>query len=484
MTDPTAVLSMIHEGADNNSATRLFRGEPVLAWTLRRLERSVCLGNMVVICWEDQLQDVEPIAAGHGADLLVKGPRAPIASVEAVAAVRRWCDGWRGDLRGACDFDLGFHAPWVKEAVENLESQAAVLIDPAAALVDADIIDRLIERAVHQPAELVYSLTPPGLGGAVVNMELLQRLADAELHPGHLLHSSNEQIGAVQFDGDLPLPASVTRAHGSFKLDSSRQIWRITNAMVSLNGQLIGSPSEALVTRLGAENYPDPLPRDIVLELTTARVTSPCFARTRSSASPRQIKSDVAMRLFKECAAFDDVRLTIAGSGDPMLAENLFDILQTATELGLNAIRVESDFLDIDAIAAAKSLAGAIDILAVHLPACSPESYASVMGVDKYETVMKNIAAFHGQQDVGDRGTPLLIPIFTPTPHNKSEEKTWFDRWPYGVSAAHSIAPAATKLIVLADGRIVSHDTNGTTLGVVGQTPLGQAWLKHPLQAA
>ena len=91
---------------------------------------------------------------------------------------------------------------------------------------------------------------------------------------------------------------------------------------------------------------------------------------------------------------------------------------------------------------------------------------------------------FHGQQDVGDLGTPLLIPLFTPTRHNAAEEKSWFERWPYGVSAAHSIAPAATRLIVLADGRIVSNDTSGTTLGVVGQTPIGQAWLKHPLQAA
>src|SRR4051812_198902 len=124
MTEPTAVLSMIHEGDCDNSATRLFRGEPVLAWTLRRLERSEKLAHMVVICWEDQLADVGPIAGGHGADLMVKGPRGAIASVEAVAAVRRWSDGWRGDLRGACDFDLGFHGPWVAEAVANLDSDA------------------------------------------------------------------------------------------------------------------------------------------------------------------------------------------------------------------------------------------------------------------------------------------------------------------------------------------------------------------------
>ena len=490
MTDPTAVISMIHEGAQQNSATRLFRGEPVLAWTLRRLERSQRLAHMIVICWEDQVADVEPICGGHGANVLVKGPRAPIASVEAVAAVRRWSDGWRGDLRGACDFDLGFHAPWVREAIENLDADAAVLIDPSAALVDAAIIDRLIERAATQPEfELCFSHTPPGLGGAVVKMPLLKRLANAELHPGHLLHSTTEQVGVVACDGALPLPSSVTRAHGSFKLDSHRQIWRITNAMVVLNGSLIRSESEALVTRLGQEDYPDPLPRDIVLELTTERFTRPLFAPGRPAGhTPRQMTTEMALRLFKECAVLDDVRLTLAGSGDPMLAENAYEIIAAAIESGVDAIRIETDLLNVDSILAAQELAGAVDILAVHLPACSEQAYEKVMGVNAYKKVLTNIERFHGEQDVGDRGTPLLIPLFTPTPHNGREEKQWFERWPYGVSVAHSMAPAATRLIVLADGRIVSNaDAAGSptaTLGVLGQTPIAQAWLNHPLQAA
>jgi hypothetical protein len=106
------------------------------------------------------------------------------------------------------------------------------------------------------------------------------------------------------------------------------------------------------------------------------------------------------------------------------------------------------------------------------------------MGVEAYEKVLKNIDKFHGEQDVGDRGTPLLIPFFTPTPHNAGEERAFFDRWPYGVSAAHSMAPAESKLIVLADGRIVSNDPGSSVLGMVGQTPIAQAWLKHPLLAA
>jgi hypothetical protein len=486
MTEPTAVISMIHEAPSHNSATRLFRGEPVLAWTLRRLERSSALAHMVVICWEDQAAEVEPIAGGHGANMLVKGPRDAIASVEAVAAVRRWSDGWRGDLRGACDFDLGFHAPWVKEAVEAIDADAAVLVDPAAALVDAAIIDQLIERARSRAdIDLCFSHTPPGLGGAVIKRSLLARLATAELHPGHLLHSSTEHLGAVACDGALPLPTSVSHAHGSFKLDSARQIWRITNAMLALNGQLIRSDSEALVSRLGAENYPDPLPRDIVLELTTERATRPVYRPNRFNPSaPRQLDSDSARRLFRECGDFDDVRLTLAGAGDPMLAENLHEVIEAARENGIGSIRLETDFVKVDGIAAARQLAGMVDILAVHLPACSERAYLQVMGIDGYRKVMKNIAAFHGEQDVGDHGTPLLIPLFTPTSQNAGEERTWFERWPYGVSAAHSMAPAQSKLIVLADGRIVSNDPAGSVLGVIGQTPIAQAWRKHPLLAA
>jgi hypothetical protein len=486
MTEPMAVLSMIHEGPSPNSATRLFRGEPVLAWTLRRLQRSTRLAHMVVICWEDQLEAVEPIAGGHGANVLVKGPRDAIASVEAVAAVRRWSEGWRGDLRGACDFDLGFHAPWVKEAVETIDANGAVLVDPAAALVDASIIDSLIERAIAKTdAELCYSHTPPGLGGAVVKLPLLGRLATAELHPGHLLHSSPEQLGGAACDGALPLPTTVSHARESLKLDSNRQIWRITNAMVALNGQLIGSDAEAIVARLSAENYPDPLPRDIVLELTTERATRPIYRPGRATvAAARQLDTDVARRLFGEFAAFDDVRLTLAGAGDPILAENIFDVIEAALEAGVNTIRIESDFLKVDAPAAARQLAGTVDILSVHLPACSERAYLQVMGVDAYRKVMANIEKFHSEQDIGDHGTPLLIPLFTPTPPNAEEERVWFERWPYGVSAAHSMSPAQSKLIVLADGRIVSNDPASSVLGVVGQTPITQAWLKHPLLAA
>ena len=111
MKNVTAVLSMLHEPPDLaaallpraqrlNSATRLFRQDPVLAWTLDRLCRSKRLGSIAILCWEDQIESVRPIAEEHDACVLMKTPRIAQPLIEAVAAAQRWADGWRGGLLG------------------------------------------------------------------------------------------------------------------------------------------------------------------------------------------------------------------------------------------------------------------------------------------------------------------------------------------------------------------------------------------------
>ena len=61
MSTITAVLSMLHEeGA--GSANRLFRDEPVLQWTLDRLNQSRRLSGIALLCWDDQYSAVEGLA--------------------------------------------------------------------------------------------------------------------------------------------------------------------------------------------------------------------------------------------------------------------------------------------------------------------------------------------------------------------------------------------------------------------------------------
>jgi len=137
-TNVTAVFSMLHEPparADRgNSATRLFRAAPVLHWTLQRTSRAARVGSMTILCWEDQLPAVLPVAGEDRAYILSKGPRVALPEVETITAARHWADGWRGGLLSTCHFDLGFYGPWHREVAERIGSDAVLLIDPAAGL--------------------------------------------------------------------------------------------------------------------------------------------------------------------------------------------------------------------------------------------------------------------------------------------------------------------------------------------------------------
>src|SRR5436305_15317801 len=116
MSKVTAVLSMLHEAPDCaadgsvsrqklNSATRLFRQDPVLAWTLDRLCRSARLGSIAILCWDDQIESVRGIADEHHACVLMKTPRISQPLIEAAAAAQKWAEGRRGGLMGTCAFD-------------------------------------------------------------------------------------------------------------------------------------------------------------------------------------------------------------------------------------------------------------------------------------------------------------------------------------------------------------------------------------------
>src|SRR3954454_20655952 len=253
MQNVTAVISMIHESPGPNSATRLFRQEPVLAWTLQRLQMAKNLDSIAIICWEDQLEQVAPIAEEHDTHVLAKGPRSAIASIQSVAAARRWSDGWRGGPLYTCDFDLGFQGHWVKEVIEKIGSEAVILADPSAGLVDPQLIDNVIAHAsTRENVELVFTQAAPGLAGALLLPTLIDRLAAANTHPGRLLHYLPDQPmrDPISGDGCVPVPTAVARSTHSFRLDSDRQVNRLTDAAVTLNGELVKSDSEDLLNRL------------------------------------------------------------------------------------------------------------------------------------------------------------------------------------------------------------------------------------------
>src|SRR5678809_221576 len=67
---------------------------------------------------------------------------------------------------------------YVNEVRAQLASDAVLLVDPAAGLVDPAIIDALIEHSRQREAiEICFTQAAPGLGGVLLRPKLLDQLA-------------------------------------------------------------------------------------------------------------------------------------------------------------------------------------------------------------------------------------------------------------------------------------------------------------------
>lgn len=500
MSNVTAILSLLHQPADGrNSATRQFRGEPVLAWTLRRLARAKGIAHCAILCWEDQVFAVRPIAAANNAFVLAKAPRVPNAMLDAVTAACKWSDGWRGGLLGACSFDRGFHAAWFNEIREKLQSDAVIVVDPDAGLIDATLVDQLIDHAHRHPsAEYCFTPAAPGLNAVLLRPALLDRFAATGGFLGRMLNYHPDLPGRdpIAHQNCAPVPTPVARTICRFTLDTERQIHRMDRATVSLNGQLLHTGSEALVATASSDSEVDLLPRDVTLELNTTRAANPVYGPGRRLSIHRSdLTLSQARAIFQQLASLDDVRLTLAGVGDPLLHAQALDIIAAAHDAGIDSIHVETDLLNLDAVRLHKLAESPVDVLSVHLPAATPATYQKIMGIDGLPTAMANVRQFLTHRQSLSRGTPLLVPTFTKCKDNLHEMESWYDQWLRAVGSAIIVGPSdyagqipdvavadmtpprrrscarlASRLTILSTGQVVSCEQD-----ILARQPIGQA---------
>jgi hypothetical protein len=497
MAQPPVILSMLHETADANSATRKFRGEPVLAWTLRRMARSEAIGAATVLCWDDQAE----AARAAGAKVDSRGARQFVNPIESVAAARRWADGWRGGLLATCEFDRGFFGPWVEETRKAAGADEVVLVDPAAGLVDPVLLDQLVRHAAdHADVDLFFSPAAPGLNGVLIRAVLLEKLAASKTHPGAILTYRPEipRRDPISDPACVPTPIPVNRTTRRFTLDSSRQIELMTAATAPLNGQLISIDAMGLLTAVEKSAGADSMPRELVMELTTQRATKPIYLP--QGIERAAMKIETARAIFAELARRDDARLILAGIGDPLLHDGVIEIIKAARDAGIGAISIESDFVGIRAERVAALAESGVDIVSVHMPAANGATYAAVMGHDALGEVVGNLRIFIEKRQARGRELPLLVPTFTKCRINQGEMEAWYDHWLRSIGSAVISGPSEfaglipdvsaadmsppkrracgslwKRLMALSDGTIVSCEQDVTGRQALGRT-LTEAW--------
>jgi len=523
-----ALLSLLHEPAELNCISRRFREKPVLEWTLRRVRRCAGIAAIGILCWDDQFAQAQAIARDTRAELITEGPRRRIPAIDAISAARRWADGWRGGPLGSSAFDPGFSAPAVRRVMEQLQAESVLLIDPASALVDPALLAAVIEQHRVKPsAEFTFTPAATGLGGMLLTRTLVDRLATAHAHPGRVLHYFPDQVSRepIAQDNCAPTPTTVARSPFRYDLSSRRQIERMEAATADLNGELIGSPAEGVVQRMTTFQAHSSVPRDVVLELTVRRATRPIFGaagplRPPGASQPRPEKGqaavalpvvidrpdlnrDVARQLIDELSQLDDSRLTLAGVGDPLLHADCMDIIAYAVDRGV-AVNVETDLLPASADVVARLADSPADVVSIHLPALTPDTYAAVMNVDAYAAVLANLQTLVARRSAAGRATPLIIPLFTKCRRNLHEMEAWYDQWLRAVGTAVILGPTtfagligdeavadmspplrvpcrrlADRITVLCDGSYVTCEQDvfaRQPVGRVGQTALEEIW--------
>ncbi|MGA2500720.1 MAG: SPASM domain-containing protein [Tepidisphaeraceae bacterium] len=503
-----AILSLLHQPAGRpNSATRLFRNSPVLGWTLRRLAACKSLSAITVLCWADQLAHVRQAAAA--VEVVCIGERQPRPVMDLIAAARHWSEGWRGGLAGTCCHDLGFEPAAALGQAEARNADAVVLVDPDAGLVDPALIDSLVTHAQRTlEARYVFMPVAPGLSGLLLRTELLRHFADNGGFPGRSLAYWPDLPGRDPIANPecAPHPTPAARTLHRFVLDGQRQVERLSAATAALNGELASSDALTLVGRMDSAAIVDRLPREIVLELNTARATRAIFhPSTHLAISRPDLTVDLAAKVAAQAAAYDDTRFTLAGVGDSLLHPGFFEILDAIRSSGIQTVHVETDLAGLSPAAVEQLCATGVDLVSVHFPATSVGTYAAVMGVDALAPVMENMQRF--AQARHGRFVPILVPLFAKCGQNLREMEAWYDYWLRTLGVATIIGPRdcagqipdasavdmtpprrvpcrrlQSRLTILSDGSAVPCEEDVLArekCGHVATDPLAEIWTKR-----
>ena len=483
-----AIVSLLGDEAGGHAATRRIgdgREISVLDATLARIKAA---GVAVrVVAWDDQLPalaDVLPLVRSQGV-------RRAMIGIDETAAALRWSDGWRGALLGKTTFDRGFGAEAIVSVLDEEKADAAILIDPAAAFIEPATIIALIDHLAALP-EQTYSFAPGavGSGAMILRRDAVAELARLKRGPGFytMYHPDRPAHDPIAKSFAIPVSSAVARSAARITVDSDRQAKRLS--LVQAGGV------EAIVDALAKQDTLDPMPREVTLELTTRRSTRPAWSMLAAHEIDRpDLTLDAAKQILTQLAGVDDVRLTLAGVGDPLLHPRAIAIIHLARAAGIRAIHLETDLLPDDAATLDALAGGELDIISVHLPAAYAGTYTRLMGVDRMREVLENIKRLLLSRARRGSGVPILTPTFVKCEANLGEMETWYDQWIRAVGTAVITGPSdfggriayagvadmtagrrrpcrrlQSRLTILCDGSVASCEED-----VLGERPCGSS---------
>ena len=499
------------------SLSAAFRGQPLLQATLERLGRTRDLQSIVLLVATDERDRVEALLDRSRIGIPVEieptdgSPFGP--ERRAIGAARAFAPtSWRGGIGGMSVYDEVLCPGPMHRAMQARGLGAALLVAPDWPLVDvtaesgtAAVCAR--HRELPEQHGLVFTQAPPGLGSCVVGAALMEELS-ARTRLGTVGGLLVYQPRAPQHDpiartANVQVDDAIGRSRVRATFDAARYRRRLEAIETDETATIVAELERDWTT------LPDPLPRHLILELTTDRRSTGAFRGALDDVPRRPpLGQETARGLFAQLAEAGDAVVTLGGLGDPLLHERFDEVIRAAREAGIGAVHVRSELL-VDRDVLDRLLAAGVDALSVDLHADTAETYRAMMGLDRFGEVIDNLEYLVRRRErLTDHGevAALALPWIVPRLQRRAESlgdlEAFFDRWqavlgtaliegpPAVPGSADTLMPAeapqrvaldelARRMTVYSDGTVPVSELDvagAASAGDAREVPLAELW--------
>ncbi|MCH8967768.1 MAG: SPASM domain-containing protein [Planctomycetes bacterium] len=491
-------------------------GVPVLTRTVRRAHAARRLDTLVVVCPEEQYEQVCALVDADGVEVR-KFDGSDYVAAKAVRVARKWSiESWRGGMGNSCFFDEHTHPALCLTIAAQTGADAIVSIAAGAPLIDPQMIDDIIDHFENESenTKLVFAQSPPGLSPALFSPVLLEEVIKVGMSPGWVnsYRPDQPQRDMINVPACFRPPMAIQAASGRLTSDTRRGFELLQRLAGDTNGD--GSAG-AICRKLMSirEHESASLPREVQVELTTEDQLSGTILRPRGDVVGRRgpLNLDILARLLENLCQYDDSLIVLGGFGEPLLHPDFEKALQLCREANVFGLAVRTNGMAMNEDVARAICDNGVDVVQVLLDANDAEGYHRVHGVDAWDDVVKNMDVLNQLRQSRTQVNPIIAASLTKSRETIGTMEAFYDRWlsfsGWAVVEGYShhaglledrrvmsMAPPQRRpcrqlrerCTVLADGRVVGCDQDFQAqyvLGDLNRQSLTEIWQGRQLNA-
>ena len=410
-------------------------GVRVLRRTVERMERCERLNGITVFCPASQEEKIKELISERRAEVIGLKEQPP---VNAYVRRRKWSLGsWRGGIHEATLFDEQSFTGEMIAQLREREVYSVVIVPAEAVLVDAKLLDGLIEH--HQKhAEVMrftFSQAAAGLNGWAFRLDMLSDLVATGGHIGDVLgyDPKNTHSDYITQECCFQVESAVRGNYFRYLADTQRNFSALGKLWSNGNGDISDWTAEQIIEKITAQyDNVDILPCELEIEINTEpslRIKGYPH-RWEDEQPPRQAMSlELFEKIVNDCADYDDICITMGGFGEPLQHPDLIGMIPAAKRAGIFGINIETDGRALTGELADALLESPVDVISVFLDANSAELYQRVKGQDGFDAVVEQVEKFVEKSKARGSSAPLVIPHLVKTRDTMEEMEAFYDRW-------------------------------------------------------